>query len=516
MARTRLFARVARALGDARRQQGYAPHPRAITRRQALALAAAGLASACASARSASPSESIGVVGAGAAGLTIAYRLAEAGRRPAVYESSGRIGGRMYTRRNFTAEGQFCELGGELVDTGHESLRALAAELGVGIQRLAPEGGEEGDLYDVGGRLRTPRDMLDPEAGTGAFLAVAAIIAADQEALYTEDDEWTERARALDAMSLKDYLDALRGQAEGWAVDVLDLAYLGEFGLPTAEQSALNMVDFIGAETDEHFAIFGESDEAWRVEGGSSSLIEGLSNAIGARADVHVRRELIRIADDGMRIALTFRTPDGEATETHDRVVLALPFTRLRHVEGIETLGLTPEKRAAVMELGYGANAKLMVATTSRPWREPSTGAPQLAGALVSDRGMQTVWETSRGQEGQGGVLTNFLAGPPADGEEAAALATLTRGLRALSPRLADALDPETRAAFFWNRHPHTLGSYATARPGQYTTLLEVAGTPELGGRLHFAGEHTSAAFLGYMNGAVESGERVAAEILVA
>jgi monoamine oxidase len=508
-----MFARVARALGDARRLHGIHARPRAITRRQALALAAAGLASACASGRG-MPARSVAIVGAGAAGLTVAYRLAEAGVRPAVYESSGRVGGRMYTRRGFTAEGQFCELGGELVDTGHQELRALAAELGVGIQRLAAEGAPDSDLYDIGGRLRSPKDMLDPDAGTGAFLPIAAIIAADQAALYTEDDEWTGRARTLDAMSLKDYLDGLRAATEGWAIDLLDLAYLGEFGLSTSEQSALNLVDFIGAETDAAFAVFGESDEAFRVEGGSSSLIEGLSNAIGARADILYRRELEAVADDGARLRLTFATPDGEVTEAHDRVVLALPFTRLRQVEGVDTLGLTAEKLTAIRELGYGNNAKLMVATRARPWRDPASGAPQFGGALYSDRGIQTVWETSRGQQGEGGVLTNFLAGAPAAGEEAAALATLESGLAALSPRLAQALDPDTRASFFWARHPHTLGSYATARPGQYTTLLEAAGTMELGGRLHFAGEHTSPAFLGYMNGAVESGERVAGEIL--
>ncbi|HRK65736.1 MAG TPA: FAD-dependent oxidoreductase, partial [Terricaulis sp.] len=65
-----------------------------------------------------------------------------------------------------------------------------------------------------------------------------------------------------------------------------------------------------------------------------------------------------------------------------------------------------------------------------------------------------------------------------------------------------------------WRQQPFTLGSYAAARVGQYTTLLENTATPSSDGRIHFAGEHTSIDFLGFMNGAVESGERVAAEIL--
>ncbi|HRE45683.1 MAG TPA: FAD-dependent oxidoreductase, partial [Terricaulis sp.] len=65
-----------------------------------------------------------------------------------LYEASDRFGGRMFTRRDFNDDGQFCELGGELVDTGHTALRDLASELGVGIERF-PEGGQ--DLYHIGG-----------------------------------------------------------------------------------------------------------------------------------------------------------------------------------------------------------------------------------------------------------------------------------------------------------------------------------------------------------------------------
>lgn len=513
MARTRLFARVERAMRIARQAQGLVV-ARALTRRQALILGAAGLAAACASAGSKkSEAEPAAIIGGGAAGLTVAYRLVEAGRTVTLYESSARFGGRMFTRRNFTAEGQFCELGGELVDTNHESLIALAGELGVGIQRLVAEDDPGGDLYDIGGKLRSPRDMLDPTAGTGAFLPMAAKIAEDQRALLDENEEWTARARELDAKSLKDYLDALRPLTEGWAVDLVDLAYLGEYGQPTDRQSALNLVDFIGVDPQRNFEVFGESDEAHRIAGGSSSLIEALLAAIGDKAAMAPRHALKKIARDGERLNLTFDAPGGPVEASFVRVVLALPFTRLRQVEGLADLGLAPEKLAAINGLGYGNNAKLMVATRARPW---TSGKAAFRSALYSDRGFQCVWETSRGQAGAGGVLTNFMAGGRADGDEKEALASLAAGLGAISPALGEALDVETRASFFWGRYPHMLGSYASPRPGQYTTMLEAAPMPELNGRLHFAGEHTSADFLGYMNGAIESGERAAAEFLAA
>ena len=65
-----------------------------------------------------------------------------------------------------------------------------------------------------------------------------------------------------------------------------------------------------------------------------------------------------------------------------------------------------------------------------------------------------------------------------------------------------------------WLEYKFTRGSYTCPLVGQYTTLLKVAGEPELGGRLIFAGEHTAGDFSGFMNGAVQSGNRAAKEIL--
>jgi monoamine oxidase len=95
-------------------------------------------------------------------------------------------------------------------------------------------------------------------------------------------------------------------------------------------------------------------------------------------------------------------------------------------------------------------------------------------------------------------------------------LATLEKTLKDLSPDLANALTPNVRASFFWPKHPHTKASYAGAKVGQYTHCFEYAARTELGGKLFFAGEHTSAESVGFMNGAVDAGERVAKEMLAA
>ena len=81
---------------------------------------------------------------------------------------------------------------------------------------------------------------------------------------------------------------------------------------------------------------------------------------------------------------------------------------------------------------------------------------------------------------------------------------------------MADSLDPAAVVSWFWGTYPFTLGSYASAKVGQYTTMLDVAAEPALDGRLQFAGEHTAGDFLGFMNGGVQSGNRAAAALIEA
>jgi monoamine oxidase len=454
---------------------------------------------------------SIAIIGGGVAGLTAAYRLQAAGAKPILFEASNRWGGRMLTVYDFY-KGMFCELGGEFVDTNHEDLITLAGELGIEMQSLATEGE---DLYFFGGAFHTPNDMVDPEKNAGAFAPFAERIADDADKLYDEEEEWTDFAHELDRMSLKAYLEQFRGKAEDWAIDLLDVAYVGEFGLETNERSSLNLVDFITTDMSEPFAIYGESDEAYRIKGGSSALIKALVAAIESKAEMQLGHALTALDVKDGQIVMSFDAPGGARSESFDHVILTLPFTKLRQVDGLESLELEPEKLQAIRELGYGTSAKLYNGTASRVWRSAESGLPTPSnGSFYSDLGFQSLWEMSRAQPGEAGIITNFLGGKAGLAEQGAAFDTFRSGLAKMSPKMAESLDPAAVAAFFWATYPYTLGSYASAKVGQYTTLLDVAAEPALDGRVQFAGEHTSVDFLGYMNGGVESGNRAAAALI--
>ncbi|MGB6923927.1 MAG: NAD(P)/FAD-dependent oxidoreductase [Methyloceanibacter sp.] len=520
MSRTPLFAAVRKALALASRNSTVVgPRSSALTRRRLLRLSAAAAGATALSpvvnwsgyAKDQPPS--IAIVGGGVAGLTAAYRLQATGAKPVLFEASNRWGGRMFTQYDFY-QGMFCELGGEFVDTNHEDLQMLAKELGVELQELAAEGDGE-DLYFFNGVFHTPTDMLDPEKQTGAFVPIAKQVAEDADKLYDDEENWTEHARKLDNVSLKDYLEQFRGKVDDWAIDLVDVAYNIEFGLETKDQSSLNMVDFIATDLSEPFEMFGESDEVYRIKGGSSELIKALLAALENKIEMKQGYALTELDHKDGKIVMGFDAPGGAASESYDAVILALPFTKLRQVKGLDGLELSPEKLKCIHELGYGTNAKILQGTTSRVWRTPESGLPAPSnGSFYSDLGFQDLWDSSRAQPGEAGIITNYLGHKPGATDAKSALDAFRADLPKMSPKMAEVIDPNAVVSWFWAVYPFTLGSYASAKPGQYTTMLDVASEPGLDGRLQFAGEHTSSDFLGYMNGGVESGNRASAALI--
>jgi monoamine oxidase len=468
----------------------------------------------------------IGIVGGGVAGLTAAYRLNQAGNTPIVFEASNRWGGRMYTKYDFY-KGMFCEQGGELVDSNHLDLMHLLDDLGLELQKFEGEGQA---LYFFKGKFRTGKDILDPKTQRGAYVPIANRIHDDAQNLGCPD-HWTDDARRLDNMSLKKYLDQFRGQTIGgktiddWVIDLLELAYVNENGLEAEDQSSLNLVHFIHTALYEDFEIYGDSDEFARIKGGSSVLINALVNALKEETEMKLNYALTELDYQGEKIVMRFDPPG--VTRNFDAVILALPFTKLRQVKGLDRLNLSREKLECINELGMGKHAKIMIGTTSRMWRNscPKRDLPSPDGGINTDLlGFQDCWETSRGQQpnggGEAGILTVFLGGNAAEytknkNNQKSAFTNFRHGLRDIWPEMAKSLDTSAVMSMFWSNYSYTLGSYCGAKVGQYTTMLDEAGKPALGGRLQFAGEHTAGAKrFGFMNGGVLSGNRAAGELL--
>lgn len=517
--RTPLFAalrRMTRIAGEAARGRG-APadellgmaREARITRRRFLqgagagaAAAAAGpLLAACHGTRDlvAARRVDVAIVGGGVAGLNAAYKLKQAGLRAQVYEAAGRTGGRMYTASDLFAPGITTELGGEFVDTIHEEILALAAEFGLELYDAeAPGEAEFAESYFFGGARRTEAEVL------AAFAPVAARIQADYDALGDVTFEDEAGGTALDNTSIAEYLELVG--ATGFLRDLLEVAYVTEYGLDADRQSSLNLIFLIGTDLSAGFQAFGDSDERLKIVGGNQRVVDELAARL--EDQIEPERRLVALEPRRGGYLLTFDGPGGTAEVGADVVLLTLPFTLLREVD--VRAPLPAWKRNAIANLGYGTNAKLFAGLASRPWR-----AEGLSGEAFSDEAFQLCWDSSRFQAGTAGVFAMYSGGAPGvrvgEGTAESQVARLLPGADRAFPGVAAAYGGKA-ARFHWPTHPLTKGSYACYTPGQWTTIAGAEGRRV--GRLFFAGEHTSYDFQGYMNGGAQSGKDAAAEIL--
>ncbi|MCE9573745.1 MAG: FAD-dependent oxidoreductase [Deltaproteobacteria bacterium] len=450
------------------------------------------------------PAPVIAIVGGGAAGLHCAYQLRKAGVIATVYEAAGRTGGRMFTASDKFAGGMVAELGGELVDSDHDTMIALAAQFGLVLDDLHAEEADLGldaELFHFDGAPVSAADLAT------AFTPVAmkmsmAVTASDADA--TEFDR-------LDAMSISDWLADEAGLAPTALIRrILEQAYVGEYGLEVAQQSAFNLLYLIDHDTPDPFRVFGDSDERYHLRKGSQAIPDALAGELDDGQIVLDHKLVAVVAESDGRTTLTFDTAGGSVEVTADHVVFALPFTMLRACD-LSAAGLPADKKTIIDTLGYGTNAKLMTGYGSRPWRTQNA-----SGTSITDHGeLQATWDTSRGQPGTTGILTNFVGG---DRGVAMGEGTAEERAAEILPWV-DTLYPGAQAAYtagsalrmHWPTQPFVLGSYACYKPGQ-TSFSGNEGARV--GNLHFCGEHTSQDYQGYMEGSCETGAMAAGEIL--
>jgi monoamine oxidase len=163
-----------------------------------------------------------------------------------------------------------------------------------------------------------------------------------------------------------------------------------------------------------------------------------------------------------------------------------------------------------IRELGVGTNSKLHVQFTDRIWVAQGKN-----GETFSDRGYQNTWEVTRAQPGREGIHVDYTGGRYGDtfqkGSPADHAALFFEQINPVIPGLGAAWNGRATIDH-WPSQPLARGSYSYWKVGQYQAFAGIEGRPE--GSCHFAGEHTSIDFQGYLNGAVETGQRAASEVL--
>jgi monoamine oxidase len=454
---------------------------------------------------------SIAVVGAGLAGLTCAYRLGRAGYRADVYEASSRIGGRCWSGRAGDPANPFrpfvIEHGGELIDQGHGEIRNLAQELGLDLDNLlsAEANGTE-ILGWFDDRPYSFAEMTDDMKSIWQQLHKDVSAAS----YPTTWDNFTQRGRELDRMSIVDWIERyVPGGIASRLGQLLDVAYNIEYGGESDVQSALNMLYLLAYSGQGQLRIFGPSNEKYHVRGGNDQIPERMAPRIPG--DIRTGHELVAIRrTPAGRYELTFAVGSGTTVVAVDRVVLALPFSIVRRSVDYDGAGFEPRKVTAIEEQGMGTNSKLLVGFSRRHWVGLGSN-----GETFSDTGYQNTWEVTRAQPGVEGVLVDYTGGDYGatfgSGTPASRTKTFLKQIEPVLPGISHYWNGKA-SIDYWTGYEWTRGSYSFWKVGQYTTFAGIEGTQQ--GGCHFCGEHTSIDFQGYLNGAVETGERAAAEVI--
>ncbi|MFM7133026.1 MAG: flavin monoamine oxidase family protein [Planctomycetota bacterium] len=482
-----------------------------LKRREFLAAASAALAASPLLAAAAPPGRAprIAIVGGGLAGLACADQLRRRGLVAEIYEATARVGGRCHSLR-ITLGVQVAELGGEFIDTTHQTMRQYAVEFGL-ADELA-DSGLGGTIYEFDGMRVDEEDIVDE------YRILVPRIRADIQTLSGEPSfaAHTEADIALDELPLADWL-ATRAADLPLVRAALDEAYVAEYGLESQEQSCLNLLMFLHADRRRRFTPFGVfSDERFHLVGGNDAI----ATRIAARLPgaIETNRSLVRLSRTTQQ-AFLLEFASGPSVVA-DFVVLTVPFSVLRSIDLAPNLALGVDKRRAIAELGYGTNAKTMLGFHGRPWL-----AAGCNGSVYSDRpSVQATWETNQSLAGPlSGILTDYasgLRGAELGGASVAARAAeflsdldgIVPGASAAVRRNPDGSPQAARA--HWASIPTALGSYTCYRPGQFTGIGGLEGVPV--GRLKFAGEHADSfySWQGFMEGACLSGIAAAQSIV--
>ncbi len=441
------------------------------------------------------------IVGAGLAGLRAADILRKAGRRVVVLEARDRPGGRVLTVRTPFDDGLHGEAGPIRIAGAHQAVLRAARSFGLTLTPFETSQGSA--VVAMGGRRATAA-----EAARGALTPD-----------LQPDDRGREQWSLLDHYVGElpaDLAEPSAGTAALARWQPYDRVTWPEFLRSRGASPAAIALMTVGGDARDlsalyvlrQFAMLRHSTQRYKIRDGMDRLPQAMAAALGDL--VRYKAPVVRVAREAERAGVRFRV-DYQAgarieSQRASRVVFTVPCAMLRDIEIVPRLPRVKEQ--AIAQLTSYAASRFLLQARSRFWR-----ADGLSGSARTDRATE-IWDSTYDQPSSArGVLGASVGGEP--GRPLRDL-PLEDSLRFGIGLVAEAF-PAIRQQFEkgyvqrWALEPWSRGAFAVFKPGEMSTLMPVIARAE--GGLHFAGEHTSP-WTGWMEGALQSAERVAREVL--
>lgn len=438
------------------------------------------------------------ILGAGLAGMSAALELLSAGHDVTILEANTYPGGRVHTLRAPFSDGLFAEAGAARIPDWHDLTRRYIKDFGLETESFRPSTGKN-VLH-----LRGKRYVLAP----GEDLPLADLpfeFSADERKLNAGDLE----AKYIDPV-LKNIGDP---RSPGWPspeyAKLDSLTWEEALRQRGASQGAIDfMVALSGFEEDSALDFFRDdlghrgAKFLSRIPGGNDRLPYALAAKLARK--ITYGAEVVKIQQNAGAVQVKFRQAGLLKDISSSRVICTIPFSVLRHLE--VSPHFSAPKQEVVEKLYMDPVVRVFAQTRRRFWEDEG-----LTGWASTDDPLD-IWQPTFSQPGPRGILHTYVM----DG--------LTLRLSKMSPedRIRHSLDSmrrcfpqlpehlETTYQWCWGDQPYARGAYTVFNAGQLVPWSKIAREPE--GRIHFAGEHASA-FPGWMQGAFESGLRVAHDV---
>ena len=443
------------------------------------------------------------ILGAGLAGLASAYNLMKRGYDVKVLEAQDRPGGRVYTQRDGLRRGGHAEMGAVRIFEVHEYTHKYVKEFGLplrsydtgtrafyvqGKRFLAPPAGQPWPITLGAGEQPDPNAKL-PDYLLSGFGKIGDIF----------DPAWPKKfpsTAELDATTFTGYLKG-NGASDTWREWF------------RAENGNIGAINALAGFAMESIA---NGEQLRSIDGGNDKLPYAFAKAIGQR--VKYRSVVKRIAQDAHGVTVSYEDRHGHRHELRaDRMIVAMPFAPLRRVN-IAT-PFSANKMAAIEKLKYYPAARVYFQTRKPFWRSDPLG--RLGGLQIvgTDTFAGRIWDTTSQQaDPHYGMVQSYMLGQDAV-DFAAYGHRRVDAMRKLFRKALPGMDDQLVgvATHTWQEDKWAGGVTGWVQPGELTWMWPAMRKVE--GRVHFAGEHTSL-WIAWMNGALESAERVVTEVLAA
>lgn len=438
------------------------------------------------------------VVGGGLSGLSAARLLRQAGLSVVVLEARDRLGGRTCT---VEVSGQQVDVGGQWVGPGQDRVHALIHELGV---TTYPQHHEGARTVELDGQLSRYRGFL-PKVGARALVDLGRAVFKLERAAkrVSSESPWSAtRATELDAMSVQDWVNATTSNRN--AREVMRVACNAILAEEPANISWLHYLFYASAAGGfTPLAQVRGGAQQDRIAGGAQQLSEGLARLSGAE---------IRLAQPVARITQHRGTVEVSTTEDHTYVgrfaVVALAPPMCDQIAFDPPL---PENRQRLhAELVMGSVCKCIVGYDRPFWRDRG-----ISGESISNGRWAKLFFDATPHGSETGALVAFVF---SDAAKELGRKPESERRQLIVDDLRRLYGPEASAPTWyvdkdWTSEVFSGGCYtALFAPGQLSELGSALRDPF--GLLHFAGCETATRWVGYMDGALQAGERAAEEVL--